>query len=72
MREGKREPGDIILDRVMPNATPEEREAARENLCRLARFLFRVHERLLHEKDESAIRANAESTLESEHSPTNV
>lgn len=25
-------PGDLILDRYMPDATPEERETARENL----------------------------------------
>ena len=66
MSEAKREPGDIILDRAMPNATQEEREAARENLRRLARLLIRVHERLAREKEESVIRTNGEPALESE------
>jgi hypothetical protein len=65
MSKAQRQPGDIILDRAMPNATDEEREAARENLRRFARFLIRVHERLAREKDEAAIRANGDSALES-------
>lgn len=36
------DPADIILDRVMPDATPEEREEARTNLHRLARALARI------------------------------
>ena len=40
-------PGDYILDRYMPGATPEQREVARENLRRLAKLLLRVHERLV-------------------------
>jgi len=36
------DPADIILDRVMPNASPEEREEARTNLYRLARALARI------------------------------
>jgi hypothetical protein len=41
----KRHPGDIIIDRYMPDATPEQREEARENLRRLAKLILRVHER---------------------------
>lgn len=37
-------PGDIILDRYLPSATEEEREHARENLRRLAKYLLRVHQ----------------------------
>jgi hypothetical protein len=66
MSKAKREPGDIILDRAMPNASLEEREAARENLHRLARLLIRVHERLVREKQHGVIRANGEVAVESE------
>ena len=66
MPDEKREPGDIILDRAMLNASQEEREAARENLRRFARWLIRVHERLARGKDASTICANGEGALESE------
>jgi hypothetical protein len=66
MSEAKREPGDVILDRAMPNASLEEREAARENLHRFARLLIRVHERLACEKRQSAIRAIDRDAVESE------
>jgi hypothetical protein len=65
-------PGDIILDRYLPNATAEEREAARENLRRLARLLIRVHVRRALDNPQSAIRANGVSALESELHPTSV
>jgi len=65
-------PGDIILDRYLPNATDEERETARENLRRLARLLIRVHERLALDNPQPAIRATGAPTLESESLPTSV
>jgi hypothetical protein len=65
-------PGDIILERYIPNASEEDREIARENLRRLARLLIRVHERLTLDNPEDAIRANADSKLESELLPSNV
>ena len=40
-----RRPGDLILDRYMPGATPEEREAARENLKAALAALIRIEER---------------------------
>lgn len=43
-------PGDAIINRYMPNATPEEKEAARENLKKLARFILRVEERRFREE----------------------
>jgi hypothetical protein len=49
----------------MPNADETEREAARENLGRLARLLIRVHERLVNEKEDQAIRAKARRAIES-------
>jgi hypothetical protein len=44
-----RRPGDLILDRYMPNATVEEREAARANLYALLATLIRIEERRLYE-----------------------
>ncbi len=41
MEAKPRQPGDLILDRYMPNATPEERETARENLRRYAASIYR-------------------------------
>jgi hypothetical protein len=55
-------PGDLILDRYMAHASVEEREAARENLRRLARLIIRVHRRLT---ATNAIRANEEGAVES-------
>lgn len=40
-----RQPGDLILDRYMPQATAEEREAARTNLRTLLATLMRIEER---------------------------
>jgi hypothetical protein len=37
-----RKPGDIILDRYMPDADEAEREQARENLRRFAKALLRI------------------------------
>ena len=65
-------PGDVILNKYLPNASPEEREAARESLKRLARLLIRVHERLALDNPQSAIRANADPALKSESLSTSV
>jgi hypothetical protein len=65
-------PGDIILDRYFPNATSEEREAARENLRRFARLLIRVHERLAIDNPQPSIRATGAHALESESLPTDI
>jgi hypothetical protein len=62
-------PGDYILNRYMPDATDEEREVARENLKRFARFLVRVHLRLSQQNPQEPIRAEGEDALESESSP---
>jgi len=61
-----REPGDSIIDRYLPDASAEEREEARENLRRLARFLIGVHERRSGVQGDNAIRAKASATVESE------
>lgn len=46
-----RRPGDLILDRYMPNATPEEREEARANLRRLLRTLTDIEERKMRDEE---------------------
>jgi hypothetical protein len=53
-RKKDRRPGDLILDRYTPNATPEQREAAREYLREFAALLYGVHDPSL--RPPSAIR----------------
>ena len=65
-------PGDVILDRHLPNATEEQREVARENLRRLARLLVRVHERVALDNPQSTIRAIGQPALDSESLTTSV
>ncbi len=62
----QRKPGDLILDRYMPNASHEEREAARENLKALVLVLLRIDERLHREAVEKANRGNGNGEVESE------
>ncbi len=47
-------PGNLILNRYMPDATEEEREAARENLREYALVVVRIAERLVKEEAERA------------------
>ena len=46
------QPGDLILDRYMPDATDEEREAARDNLRQYAEVVLRIAIRLVTEEIE--------------------
>ncbi len=62
----ERQPGDLILDRYMPNAPYEEREAARKNLEALVLVLLRIDERLHREAVEKASRGNGNGEVESE------
>jgi len=41
-RQIQHKPGDLILDRYMPNATPAEREQGRENLYAFFAVLLRI------------------------------
>ncbi len=45
-------PGWLFIDRYMPNATPEEQEAAYENLRSLVQLLLQIDERLILEEEE--------------------
>ena len=46
-------PGDLIIDRYIPNATSEQREEARAALLKHALLLIRWGERVLDESAES-------------------
>ncbi len=48
--ESDRKPGDLILDRYLPHATPEAREEARVALRKHALLLIRWGERALFER----------------------
>lgn len=47
-----RRPGDLFIDRYMPNASPEEREQAYENLRNLILVLIEIDDRLARERIE--------------------
>lgn len=53
-----RRPGDIILDNAMPDAGPEEREAARESLYAFAAAILRICTRLAEEEVEAIRKTN--------------
>jgi hypothetical protein len=48
-----KQPGDLIIDRYAPNATPEQREAGRSALLNYARVLERIGARLLAENPDA-------------------
>jgi hypothetical protein len=64
-RERPYQLGDRILDRYMPNATAEEREAARQNLRRLARVLIGIEDRLAREWYETRNREAGKDDVQS-------
>jgi hypothetical protein len=45
-RPSKRQPGDLILDRILPDADEETRERTREALARYALALYRLGDRI--------------------------
>lgn len=65
----ERRPGDLILDRYMPNATEEEREEARANLAAYAAAVIAIQQRLERESVEKAIRQNPADSVDSEAQP---
>jgi hypothetical protein len=64
-----RRPGDLILDRYMPNATEEEREEARANLKAYVAVVLRKKQRLAREAVESRIRAIPSVEVNSDAQP---
>lgn len=65
-----RQPGDLILDRYMPQATPEEREVARANLRAFAVVVVGIAKRLALEDLDKATRANGHCTVDLEERPS--
>jgi hypothetical protein len=68
----KRRPGDVILDRYMPDATLDEREAARANLYGFVAVLLRIATREALDNVEKSIRANGKGEVESESLTTHL
>ena len=64
--QAKRQPGDLIIDRYMPNATSAEREAARENLHAFVDAMVRIATRRANDEYETLIRAKRDGAVESE------
>lgn len=65
MEKSQQRPGDVILNRYMPNASEAEREDARSNLYALAAVFLRICTRIARERDEEAIRAQRASGVDS-------
>lgn len=65
MKDEKRKPGELFLDRYAPNVAPEEREAARKNLHTLARIIAQIRIRLACENPQALIRENTGDSVES-------
>jgi hypothetical protein len=68
MRTPPAKPGDLILNRYMPNASDAEREEARQNLYGFAATLVRIAAR---RADETilTIRAEGRAAVESVEGP---
>ena len=49
-KDPSKRPGDVILDRYMPDATDAEREVVRERLRRFAVILVQIDRRQRHEQ----------------------
>jgi hypothetical protein len=62
-------PGDIFLDRYLPNAAPEKREEARKNLYDFVTILLRIATRRADEENTSEIRAKSVGAVESDFTP---
>lgn len=59
-----RQAGDLILDRYMPHAAAEEREAARENLRAFAVVVVGIAKRRALEEREQAIDVHSHHTID--------
>ena len=58
-------PGDVFLDRYMPDATEEEREQARQNLYDFFAVLLRIATRRANEDWDKGIRPKGTGAVES-------
>lgn len=64
-----RQPGDLILNRYMPRATAEERDAARGNLRAFAVVIVGIAKRLALEAQDHAIDVPGHHTIDFEERP---
>lgn len=64
MATNEKKPGDLILERWMPNASHTEHEAARENLRALASFILRGATRRAEERYRQQIRMSEDQGIE--------
>ena len=62
----ERKPGDVFLDRYMPDATEADREAARANLYAYFGVLLRIATRRAEEDWEKGIRPKGFAAVESD------
>lgn len=60
----ERKPGDVFLNRYMPNASEQEREAARENLYAYFAVLLSIATRRANEDWEKGIRPKHRAEVE--------
>jgi hypothetical protein len=65
----EKRPGEMLLDRYMPNASEAERAQAYENLRGLIVILVEIDRRLAREHREREIRANRSPELDSDYRP---
>lgn len=65
-------PGDLIIDRYIPNASPEQQEEARAALLKHALLLIRWGERVLDENAGSASLASLRERRETDFGNTAV
>lgn len=63
MTDNTKKPGDLILERYMPGATAEEREAARQNLLQFAATVIGIAKRRAHDEDDE-IRAKHDQAIQ--------
>lgn len=66
------DPADRIINRYMPNATPEQRDEARENLHNLAKLLLRIETRMAKEWWEWEGKQQHEQAQSESSNPTTV
>jgi ribosome recycling factor len=63
------QPGDIILDRYLPDATPEEREAARAQLHAFVAWQLRIVIRQIRSEQADSAARQERDTLDSADPP---
>jgi hypothetical protein len=65
----ERRPGDIFLERYVPNASHEKREEARQNLRNVVAALLRIAMRCADEDYAAAIRMKTDGAVQFDGGP---